>query len=664
MTRRLLRFNWAIFIALLMYLCFICGLAHGQSSTVTATISDPASQPWANGTITYQIYGIGQYTWQGAPLPASYYSATVVSLDSNGHASFTLPMTSAILPIGSLWKLIVCPASSFNCVTDYIPINGATVDISSAIDALIPLPSIPIQTIPKAYNDNEIQTQISQGGIYYNVGNSPGLRYWTGSAFQSISGSPAGVASINGNTGAFTFTGSVSCTGVPVVCNFTGGTGTVTSVTNSDNTVSITGTAAAPIVSVNLGHSNIWTANQTETDGASNDTVTFGTTPNGVGHTYSYPSGTTPVTGEISYNDLGMQVFVSSAESYFAVDNTYTKGLQFDLNNAKHGADGHPGIYPLTNGYPIVIGGYGGVEIQKIFNTSTSPVDLSNNGNGIKIDLTSASCLGTDANNRIIVGTCPGTITSVSNSDGTITVTNGTAAPVVSLNLAHANTWTAKQTFNGGLQTSFLSANCLGTDASGNVIVGTCSSSGTGNVSTSGTITTNTYALFNGTTTVTSASLGETTTNVTSAKPLQVTGSAQFGGSTGAGPTAATGNCWLWADTSNTWMENCNGGSNYTFATQNSPGTITIGTTAIGANSCATAATLTMTGVTTSSTFDFTPTADTSSVTGWGSTGGLVLVPWPTANTLNYKVCNQTTASITPSASVTFNVTFQNHGVN
>lgn len=84
--------------------------------------------------------------------------------------------------------------------------------------------------------------------------------------------------------------------------------------------------------------------------------------------------------------------------------------------------------------------------------------------------------------------------------------------------------------------------------------------------------------------------------------------------------------------------------------------TITVGTTAIAANTCTSASTATMTGVTTSSTFIFTPASDVSGVTGWGTTGGLVIDPWPTANTLNYKVCNQTAASITPSASVTFNV--------
>jgi hypothetical protein len=85
--------------------------------------------------------------------------------------------------------------------------------------------------------------------------------------------------------------------------------------------------------------------------------------------------------------------------------------------------------------------------------------------------------------------------------------------------------------------------------------------------------------------------------------------------------------------------------------------TTTVGTTLVGANSCsASATTVTMTGLATTSTVSFTHNADVSAVTGWGSTGGLTIDAWPTANTLNYKVCNATAASITPSASVTFNV--------
>jgi len=66
-----------------------------------------------------------------------------------------------------------------------------------------------------------------------------------------------------------------------------------------------------------------------------------------------------------------------------------------------------------------------------------------------------------------------------------------------------------------------------------------------------------------------------------------------------------------------------------------------------------------MTGLATTSSVSWTPQSDISSVTGWGAVGGLKLIYWPTVNTLNYRVCNQTATAITPSASVTWNVSAQ-----
>jgi hypothetical protein len=85
--------------------------------------------------------------------------------------------------------------------------------------------------------------------------------------------------------------------------------------------------------------------------------------------------------------------------------------------------------------------------------------------------------------------------------------------------------------------------------------------------------------------------------------------------------------------------------------------TTTVGTAAISANTCTSATTVAMTGVTTAMTFTFTPTADLSAVTGWGAGGAtLFLDAWPSANALNYKVCNNSSASITPGSSTTWNV--------
>jgi hypothetical protein len=91
-------------------------------------------------------------------------------------------------------------------------------------------------------------------------------------------------------------------------------------------------------------------------------------------------------------------------------------------------------------------------------------------------------------------------------------------------------------------------------------------------------------------------------------------------------------------------------------ATLPAKSTATVGTTQIAANSCSAASTVSVVGTTTASVINFTPSSDITAVTGWGITGGLVIAAWPTQDAVNYKVCNQSNAAITPSAAVTFNV--------
>jgi len=91
--------------------------------------------------------------------------------------------------------------------------------------------------------------------------------------------------------------------------------------------------------------------------------------------------------------------------------------------------------------------------------------------------------------------------------------------------------------------------------------------------------------------------------------------------------------------------------------TTNVSGTSALGTSAITANSCATTVTTSATGVATTDAITWTPNADIESVNGYGvgaSGDGLVIYAWPTANNVNFKVCNATGSSITPGA-VTLN---------
>ena len=86
-----------------------------------------------------------------------------------------------------------------------------------------------------------------------------------------------------------------------------------------------------------------------------------------------------------------------------------------------------------------------------------------------------------DGANYVQVGASGGAVSSVSNSDGSLTVTPTTGAVVASLNPAHANTWTATQTFSGAgnpiavpvseAPTTESGFTAFGTDPSGNVLL-------------------------------------------------------------------------------------------------------------------------------------------------------------------------------------------------
>lgn len=124
------------------------------------------------------------------------------------------------------------------------------------------------------------------------------------------------------------------------------------------------------------------------------------------------------------------------------------------------------------------------------------------------------------------------------------------------------------------------------------------------------------------------------------------TGSAGATGSTGAtGPTGSTGPTGATGPTGPT-------GS----VTVVASGSQALGTTAIAANVCATAISISATGVLTTDRIEPTANADISAVTGYGvlSTDGLKIYWWPTADHVNFHVCNGTGTSITPGA-VTLN---------
>lgn len=77
-----------------------------------------------------------------------------------------------------------------------------------------------------------------------------------------------------------------------------------------------------------------------------------------------------------------------------------------------------------------------------------------------KLGTVAGSFLAVDATGKVIATTSPsggGAVSSVSNADGTLTISPTTGTVVSSLNLAHANTWSALQNFANASSTLFSS---------------------------------------------------------------------------------------------------------------------------------------------------------------------------------------------------------------
>jgi hypothetical protein len=81
-------------------------------------------------------------------------------------------------------------------------------------------------------------------------------------------------------------------------------------------------------------------------------------------------------------------------------------------------------------------------------------------------------------------------------------------------------------------------------------------------------------------------------------------------------------------------------------------GALALTTTAIGSAACSAAQTATATGTATTDAIIVSFNGDPTAVTGYipSTNGMLTIIPYPTLNNVNFKVCNNTSASITPGA--------------
>jgi hypothetical protein len=259
------------------------------------------------------------------------------------------------------------------------------------------------------------------------------------------------------------------------------------------------------------------------------------------------------------------------------------------------------------------------------------------------------------------------TIGGLAKTDDNIMVANGTAWELKALPDC-SNATTSKLLYNistnsfscgtdqsAGGGTTFDTVGS-GTNTTAAMVVGTggsltVSGSGTINATSLGGTAASSYALLNSPS-FTTPTLGVAT--ATSVNKVAITAPATSATLTIAnGKTLTASNTLTFTGTDSSSVAFGAGGTvTYTIAS----GTSALGTSAIASGACATVVTTTATGTASTDTITWAPNADISGVTGYApvTTGGLTIYPYPTANNVNFRVCNPTSSSITPGA-VTLN---------
>lgn len=217
------------------------------ATTVTATITDSDSQTWNNGAWTIRLVNPRPDitpSVNGTPLTSGQIFQSG-SLSSGGVLTATVVDSSTISPVGTTWSFVICPNASASCGTGSMAVTGSSVNLSTALSALIKAPRFNGGSGAFGYLDGEVNTPIGNGLTYYNV-TTPALRIYNAIAatWSSVSGSgspynPAAVAITGGTINGTTIGGTTpaAITGTTITAtNYLAPSATASALCALDNT--------------------------------------------------------------------------------------------------------------------------------------------------------------------------------------------------------------------------------------------------------------------------------------------------------------------------------------------------------------------------------------------------------------------------------------------
>lgn len=261
--------------------------------------------------------------------------------------------------------------------------------------------------------------------------------------------------STNGRLGCYVYVG-------PTVNTLVTG---VSSVSNADGTLTISPTTGAVVASINLANDNTWTGRQTfrkAPTGNTPGTATIAVNPstatanadmlwvgvNGVAKLQIDAEGDLSSQATITAGSTvqGTQLIstVSTGTSPLSVTSqTLVTNLNADLLDGQHATSF------VTNAFTtIAVSGQSNVVADSTTDTLTLVA-------GTNVTIT------TDAGTDSITINSSGAVSSVSNADGTLTISPTTGAVVASINLANDNSWSGRQTFTKAPSGSANTTSCL-----------------------------------------------------------------------------------------------------------------------------------------------------------------------------------------------------------
>jgi fibronectin-binding autotransporter adhesin len=404
--------------------------------------------------------GSGNLSAAGSVTATTFYGELdTATLDSVAFAFTSLSTNQVLVYNGTNWINAAVPATA-----GVTSLNGLTGALSI---------TSPNSTI-------NVNTSGSDVTVDINLGNA---NTWTATQtfgnHISFGGATLDVTSLtSGNLLQYNGSNWVNVTAASIAV--------VSSVSNSDGSLTISPTTGAVVASLNVGHANSWSAVQTfEASGirllgsGAGYTTFASANSSGTNYTATFPAYTggvvvnftsSPSTGDILYYNASgeyVSLGIGSTGHFLTVASGVPAWSSGAAITSVSNSDGSLTISPTTGAVVASLNvanantwsalqtfdagdfSFGGYGADLITSGAKGDIWYYNGTNIVNLPIGSAGYVLAVSSGVPAWEALSGvSVTSVTNSDGSLTISPTVGAVVASLNVGHSNTWTITQTFN------------------------------------------------------------------------------------------------------------------------------------------------------------------------------------------------------------------------